>query len=92
MLFSGKGGVGKTMLATNLAVALAIETESRVALVDLDLQFGDIGVMLNLDHSRSITDVVDSETLEPEMLNEIMAQGPTGSGCCWRRSAPSSPT
>jgi len=78
VLFSGKGGVGKTLLATNLAVALAVETESRVALVDLDLQFGDIGVMLNLDHSRSITDVVDSETLEPEMLNEIMAQGPNG--------------
>ena len=51
---------------------------SRVALVDLDLQFGDIGVMLNLDHSRSITDVVESETLEPEMLNEIMANGPNG--------------
>ena len=59
VLFSGKGGVGKTMLATNLSVALAVETESRVALVDLDLQFGDIGVMLNLDHSRSITDVVE---------------------------------
>jgi len=55
-----------------------VETESRVALVDLDLQFGDIGVMLNLDHSRSITDVVDSDTLEPEMLNEIMAHGPGG--------------
>ena len=78
VLFSGKGGVGKTLLATNLSVALAVETESRVALVDLDLQFGDIGVMLNLDHSRSITDVVDSETLEPEMLNEIMAHGPAG--------------
>jgi pilus assembly protein CpaE len=60
VLFSGKGGVGKTMLATNLSVALAVETDSRVALVDLDLQFGDIGVMLNLDHSRSITDIVDS--------------------------------
>ncbi|MFZ0918951.1 MAG: response regulator [Candidatus Dormiibacterota bacterium] len=78
VLFSGKGGVGKTLLATNLSVALAVETESRVALVDLDLQFGDIGVMLNLDHSRSITDIVESETLEPEMLNEVMAQGPNG--------------
>jgi len=78
VLFSGKGGVGKTLLATNLSVALAVETESRVALVDLDLQFGDIGVMLNLDHSRSITDVVESDTLEPEMLNEIMAHGPSG--------------
>ncbi len=78
VLFSGKGGVGKTLLATNLSVALAVETDSRVALVDLDLQFGDVGVMLNLDHSRSITDIVESETLEPEMLNEIMANGPNG--------------
>ena len=78
MLFSGKGGVGKTLLATNLSVALAVETDSRVALVDLDLQFGDVGVMLNLDHSRSITDIVEFETLEPEMLNDIMANGPNG--------------
>jgi pilus assembly protein CpaE len=79
LLFSGKGGVGKTLLATNLAVALAGETGSRVALVDLDLQFGDVGVMLNLNHSRSITDVVDAgDGLEPEMLNEILATGPNG--------------
>lgn len=79
VLFSGKGGVGKTLLATNLAVALAGETNGRVALVDLDLQFGDVGVMLNLDHSRSITDVVDAgEGLDEEILNEILAEGPNG--------------
>lgn len=79
VLFSGKGGVGKTLLATNLAVALAGETNGRVALVDLDLQFGDVGVMLNLDHSRSITDVVDAgEGLDADVLNEILAEGPNG--------------
>ena len=79
VLFSGKGGVGKTLLATNIAVALANETKARVALVDLNLQFGDVGVMLALDHSRSITDVVDAgEGLDAELLNEILATGPAG--------------
>jgi len=79
LTFSGKGGVGKTLLSTNLAVALAGEAGARVALVDLDLQFGDVGVMLNLDHSRSITDVVDAgEGLDSDVLDEILANGPNG--------------
>src|SRR5689334_10968867 len=42
-----KGGTGKTMVSTNLAVALAQQGE-RVVLVDLDLQFGDLGLALGL--------------------------------------------
>jgi pilus assembly protein CpaE len=79
LVFSGKGGVGKTLIATNLAVALSEQTGGRIALVDLDLQFGDIGVMLNLDHSRSITELVDgSSGIDDESLREVLALGPAG--------------
>jgi pilus assembly protein CpaE len=79
LVFSGKGGVGKSIIASNLAIALGMETGARVALVDLDLQFGDIGVLLNLDHSRSITDLADaSASNDAEFIQDVLANGPEG--------------
>jgi pilus assembly protein CpaE len=77
MLFSGKGGVGKSVLAANLAVSMANETKANVGLIDLDLQFGDIGVLLNLDHSRGITDLIDNiDHMDADFIREIMVDGP----------------
>ncbi|MGD1052336.1 MAG: P-loop NTPase, partial [Candidatus Dormibacteria bacterium] len=79
VVFSGKGGVGKSLIATNLAVALAADGE-RSAIVDLDLQFGDVAVML---HAESHPTAIDSlaqqgEQVDVEFIEEVMATGPQG--------------
>ncbi|MBD0328515.1 MAG: AAA family ATPase [Thermoleophilia bacterium] len=51
-----KGGTGKTLTAANLAVALA-ERDSRVVLVDLDLQFGDVGLALGMSPEHTIAEL-----------------------------------
>ncbi|MHB8510253.1 MAG: response regulator [Candidatus Dormibacteria bacterium] len=77
VLFGGKGGVGKSVIGVNLACALAKEMGARVALVDLDLQFGDVGVLLNLPQTQTITDVVENmESMDEEFLRDLMAVGP----------------
>lgn len=58
-VFAGKGGCGKSVVATNLAAALsAADPRRRVLLVDLDLQFGDVAIMLQLPPARGIADAI----------------------------------
>ncbi|MCU1371975.1 MAG: Cobyrinic acid a,c-diamide synthase [Ilumatobacteraceae bacterium] len=54
---SATGGCGKTFLATNLAYMLATGTGKRVAIIDLDLQFGEVVATLQLKPQRTIADV-----------------------------------
>jgi pilus assembly protein CpaE len=56
-VFSAKGGVGKTTVSTNLAVALS-GMGQRVCLVDLDLAFGDVAISLQMFPTHTITEVV----------------------------------
>jgi pilus assembly protein CpaE len=55
-VMSPKGGVGKTTVATNLAVSLGATARGRVAIVDLDLQFGDVASALGLTPQSTIAD------------------------------------
>ncbi len=57
-VFSPKGGVGKTTLATNIAIGLGKLAPMSVVIVDLDLQFGDVASGLYLDPEHTVTDAV----------------------------------
>ncbi|MDD3435968.1 MAG: response regulator [Candidatus Gastranaerophilales bacterium] len=58
--FSNKGGIGKTALATNLALELANMTKEKVALIDLNLQLGDITTFLDINPSFDISYVIQN--------------------------------
>lgn len=57
-VFSAKGGCGKTTLSTNIAAMLASEFHKKVVVVDLDLEFGDVAISLQLLPSHSIHDTI----------------------------------
>lgn len=68
--FSPKGKSGKTTLIANLALALAKRTQQNVAVIDADLQFGDMAVFFNLNPQSTIVEAVrDINFLSPITLN-----------------------
>lgn len=73
-VYSPKGGTGCTMIATNLAVALHT-SESPTILVDGDLQYGDVAVMLNEQVKNNIVDLASRvEELDPEFVKEVAVE------------------
>jgi pilus assembly protein CpaE len=78
-VFSPKGGAGRTTIATNLALALQKETSGRVCLVDANLQFGDIGVLLNLNpKNRSMLDAVEVGEPDGDIISSVLIDHSTG--------------
>jgi pilus assembly protein CpaE len=72
-VFSPKGGVGTSAIAANLAVALRQLTGKKVVLVDGNLIFGDLGVIMNLVSSKTIADLANRITeLDRDLLNDIL--------------------
>jgi len=73
-----KGGTGKTLTSCNLAVSLA-QAGERVALVDLDLQFGDIGLALGLAPQRTIHDLVKAGgSVDAEKIDDFLVAHSSG--------------
>lgn len=71
VVYSPKGGVGTSAVAANLAIAFHQE-RGGVALLDGDLQFGDISVHLNTRPDRTISDLIHDGKLEIDLVNEIL--------------------
>jgi pilus assembly protein CpaE len=71
VVYSPKGGTGKTTIATNLAIALHSE-ETRTILVDANVQFGDVAVFLNEQVKNSLLDLTPRvEELDREFVEEV---------------------
>jgi len=79
-VFSPKGGVGTTTIATNVAVAAAINRPTQVVLVDLSLQFGGVATHLNLRPKQTLADIVrdDAAMREPELIRSYATPHQSG--------------
>jgi len=88
-VFSSKGGSGKTFLTTNLAVAIAQVTGEDVAVVDLDVDMGDVFTYFGREPSASITDLMALG--EGGTSDEIRSVGVEVASHTWSFGAPPDP-
>jgi pilus assembly protein CpaE len=78
-VFSPKGGVGKSTLATGLAGSYCGPLKRSTLLIDLDLQFGDVGIMMGIDPTQTIVDLVTTTgELDPDKLVGYVVEHASG--------------
>ncbi len=76
---SSKGGVGKTTLSVNLAMAIKKKTGKRVVIVDADFYFGNVGVYLNLPQLHSVVDLTQHiDLLDSDLIDQVLLTHPSG--------------
>ena len=81
VIFSTKGGVGKTLIAANLAVSLGRDLMKRVCLIDLDLQAaGDMARLLDLNPQKTMVDFINVLKKKPENIkkDDFLVKSPLG--------------
>jgi pilus assembly protein CpaE len=78
-VMSAKGGSGKTVTATNLAVLLAQQPDAKVVLVDADLQFGDVCLVLQLEPKFTVVNAAaELHRLDEQLIDSILTKHHTG--------------
>lgn len=76
-VFSPKGGVGKTTIAVNLALALTDKGARKVCLLDLDLAFGDVAITLQLFPQHTIEHAIGSEdSIDEQLIDSLLTRHP----------------
>jgi pilus assembly protein CpaE len=79
VVMSAKGGSGKTVVATNLAILLTRFEGKRVALVDADLQFGDVCLVLQLEPRFTLVNAAhELHHLDSQLLESLLTDHPSG--------------
>lgn len=77
-LFGPKGGAGKSVIAANMVAGIAKLTQKSALVIDLDLQFGDLGFMLGLKSKKTIADLVEAEVTNPDDFKKFLTEHQMG--------------
>jgi pilus assembly protein CpaE len=76
-VYSPRGGVGKSLLTANLGVGLRLETRHPTVLVDLNLEFGDLDLLLNVTPRRTLASLVPrAHRLDADSLESFLTEHP----------------